>query len=52
MLVIALRKKIFDIQRCDRFIEITRKINKARYPKGLKSICDYESKVLRNVGLE
>ena len=41
ILAIALQKKIFDITRCDNFISITRKINKAKYPGHVNSIKDY-----------
>jgi predicted nucleic acid-binding protein len=41
ILAIALKKNVFDVARCDKFISTTRKINKARYPSTVKSIVDY-----------
>src|SRR5690554_4361734 len=44
IIAIALQKQIFDIDRCDKFIATTRKINSARYPKHVNSILYYQPK--------
>ncbi|MDC1106322.1 hypothetical protein OAT16_06420 [Prolixibacteraceae bacterium] len=44
ILAIALQKNIYDVARCDKFISITIQKNKARYPKHVKSILDYQPK--------
>lgn len=46
ILAIALQKQIFNVERCDNFIAITRKKNSARYPNQVNSILDYRPKDL------
>lgn len=42
ILVIALRKNIFDEERCNRFIETARNKNNAKFPSVVKAIGDYK----------
>jgi hypothetical protein len=42
ILVIALRKDIFDQERCNRFIETARNKNNAKFPSEVKVIADYK----------
>lgn len=43
ILSVALKKKLFDVERCDRFIRVTKVKNHARYPDNIDSIVDYRS---------
>ena len=43
VLAIALLKGIFDVNRCDNFINKAKEVNKAKFPPHVKSITDYTS---------
>lgn len=44
LLVLALKKGVFDECRCDAFIANAKRINHARFPAGVNRIADYESR--------